>query len=341
MKDDFGSGYSSLDVLQSIHFDLIKLDMRFMQQFDNSEESRIILTELARMAAGLGVETVCEGVERPEQIEFLREIGCTKAQGFHYGKPTPFSTLLEWFQSGKNLRFENPKESEYFITLGRINLYDMAAIASVGDDSLREYFDTLPMAVMEVNGSMARYTRCNKSYRDFMKSLFGIDVTGMELDSAGLPGGRGSAFMSAVLRCSRDGNRAVVDEPIDEKTTVHTFIRRVAVNPVTGTAAIAIAVLSVMEEKGSPAPASRTSRGRCPRTTSISIMWIWIPSGSLNTRPMPVRRTWRWNGGGPISSAPAQRTRSCLSTRRTGIISSNPSPGKTSRAWWTSTAPSR
>ena len=248
--DDFGSGYSSLDVLQSIHFDLIKLDMRFMQQFDNSEESRIILTELARMAAGLGVETVCEGVEKQEQIEFLREIGCTKAQGFHYGKPMPFSALLEWFESGKDLRFENPAESEYFATLGRINLYDMAAIASEGDESLRRYFDTLPMAVLEVNGSKTQYTRCNKSYRDFMKRLFDIDVTGMALDSSGLPGGHGATFMGAVLRCSRDGNRAVVDEPIDEKTTVHTFIRRVAVNPVTGTAAIAIAVLSVVEEKG-------------------------------------------------------------------------------------------
>ena len=272
--DDFGSGYSSLDVLQSIHFDLIKLDMRFMQQFNNSEESRVILTELARMAAGLGVETVCEGVEKPEQIEFLREIGCTKAQGFHYGKPTPFDTLLKWFESGKNLRFENPDESEYYATLGRINLYDMAAIASEGDDSLRKYFDTLPMAVMEVNGSMARYTRCNKSYRDFMKRLFGIDVTGMELDSSGLPNGHGAAFMGAVLRCSRDGNRSVVDEPIDEKTTVHTFIRRVAVNPVNGTAAIAIAVLSVMEEKRGESGASFADITRALSSDYINLYYV-------------------------------------------------------------------
>ena len=48
--DDFGSGYSSLDVLQDIHFDLIKLDMRFMRQFSNGEKSRVIVTELIRHA---------------------------------------------------------------------------------------------------------------------------------------------------------------------------------------------------------------------------------------------------------------------------------------------------
>ena len=79
--DDFGSGYSSLDVLQHIHFDLIKFDMRFMERFSEGDESRIILTELMKMAIGLGMETVCEGVEHPEQVEFLREIGCTRIQG--------------------------------------------------------------------------------------------------------------------------------------------------------------------------------------------------------------------------------------------------------------------
>jgi EAL domain-containing protein (putative c-di-GMP-specific phosphodiesterase class I)/GGDEF domain-containing protein len=57
--DDFGSGYSSLDVLQSIKFDLIKFDMKFMQEFDSGDSNRIILTELMKMATSLGVDTVC------------------------------------------------------------------------------------------------------------------------------------------------------------------------------------------------------------------------------------------------------------------------------------------
>ena len=56
--DDFGSGYSSLDVLQSIKFDLLKFDMNFMRRLDESSDGRIILTELMKMALSLGVDTV-------------------------------------------------------------------------------------------------------------------------------------------------------------------------------------------------------------------------------------------------------------------------------------------
>ena len=276
--DDFGSGYSSLDVLQSIHFDLIKLDMRFMQQFDSSDECRVILTELARMAAGLGVETVCEGVEKLEQIEFLREIGCTKAQGFLYGRPTPFSELLKLHESGVDMRFENPDETEYYTTLGRINLYDMAVVARESGDSLRQYFDTLPMAILEVNDSRVQYIRCNKSYRDFMKRVFGITLTEHVLDTSALLVGHGAAFTGSILRCSRDGNRAIIDEPIDEKTTVHTFIRRIAVNPVTGTAAVAVAVLAVLEQEQGDTGASFSDFSRALSSDYINLYYVDIES---------------------------------------------------------------
>ena len=245
--DDFGSGYSSLDVLQSLRFDLIKLDMRFMQQFDSSDEAKVILTELVKMAIGLGVETVCEGVEKTEQIEFLQEIGCTKAQGFLYSRPIPFDEILAMHENGKDIRLENPEETEYYTTLGRINLYDLTSIASKGDDVFRRYFDTVPMAIMEVCGDRGQFIRCNNSYREFISRVLGMRVMDLRPDATGICNGLGSAFMGAVLRCSRDGNRAVVDEHIDEKITLHTIIRRVAVNPVSGTAAIAIAVLEITE----------------------------------------------------------------------------------------------
>ena len=88
--DDFGSGYSSLDVLQDIQFDLIKLDMRFMRRFGESEKERIIVRELLHMATDLSVDTICEGVETGEQVGFLRNNGCTKLQGFFYSRPVPF-----------------------------------------------------------------------------------------------------------------------------------------------------------------------------------------------------------------------------------------------------------
>ena len=104
--DDFGSGYSSLDVLQEIRFDLIKLDMRFLKRFHEGDESRIIITELVRMASGLGMEIIAEGVETKEQVDFLKEIGCTKLQGFYYGKAISFEELLERNRKGIQIGFE-------------------------------------------------------------------------------------------------------------------------------------------------------------------------------------------------------------------------------------------
>ncbi len=124
--DDFGSGYSSLDVLQSIRFDVIKFDMRFMKQFNNGKNSRVILTELMKMAIGLDIGTVCEGVETAEQVNFLREIGCTELQGYYYSKPIPFAEIVERNRTGRQIGFENPLEASYYEAVGRINLYDMA-----------------------------------------------------------------------------------------------------------------------------------------------------------------------------------------------------------------------
>ena len=105
--DDFGSGYSSLDVLQDIHFDLLKFDMLFMQRFSDGNESRIILRELMQMAEKLNIETVCEGVETAEQADFLREIGCTKMQGYYFGKPVSYEMLLEKFAQGTAIEYED------------------------------------------------------------------------------------------------------------------------------------------------------------------------------------------------------------------------------------------
>lgn len=93
--DDFGSGYSALDVLQDIDFDLIKVDMRFMQRFNEGRESRIILTQLLKMTNELGIDTVVEGVETEAQRDFLREAGCTKMQGYYFSRPVPTEECLE------------------------------------------------------------------------------------------------------------------------------------------------------------------------------------------------------------------------------------------------------
>lgn len=83
--DDFGSGYSSLNVLKDYNFDEIKIDMVFMKNFD--DRARKIVTMAVQMAKSLGIHTLAEGVETEEHIEFLKSIGCEKIQGYYYGKP--------------------------------------------------------------------------------------------------------------------------------------------------------------------------------------------------------------------------------------------------------------
>ena len=107
--DDFGSGYSSLDVLQGIKFNPLKFDMGFMRRLDESDAGRTILTELMKMALALGVDTVCEGVETEEQVRFLQEIGCSKLQGFYYCKPVPIKEIAERNRKGVQIGYENPK----------------------------------------------------------------------------------------------------------------------------------------------------------------------------------------------------------------------------------------
>ena len=219
--DDFGSGYSSLDVLQSIHFDLIKFDMSFMKRLEEGDGCKIILTELVKMANGLGVDTVCEGVETEKQVRFLQEIGCSKLQGYYFNKPVPMETILERYAKGIQIGFENPDESEYYETIGRANLFDIGVIANEDDASLQNYFDTLPMGIMEIQSGRVRFVRSNQSYRDFMTRFFRFDLSDKLSDYTSSPFGRGSAFMKLV---------------------------RIGVNPVTGATAVAIAVLSITDE---------------------------------------------------------------------------------------------
>ncbi len=87
--DDFGSGYSSLNVLKDLDFDIIKLDMLFLE--DKSENSRggTILSSVINMAKWLNIPVIAEGVETVEQADFLRSIGCDYIQGYLYSKPLP------------------------------------------------------------------------------------------------------------------------------------------------------------------------------------------------------------------------------------------------------------
>ena len=85
--DDFGSGYSSLNLLKDFNVDVIKLDMKFLSSMN--VKSKAIMKSLITMAKDIGIKTLAEGVETEEEVDFLKEIGCGRLQGYFYGKPMP------------------------------------------------------------------------------------------------------------------------------------------------------------------------------------------------------------------------------------------------------------
>ncbi|SFG30135.1 GGDEF domain-containing protein [Oribacterium sp. WCC10] len=87
--DDFGSGYSSLNMLKDIKADVVKIDMGFLRKSANEDRSRIILDSVIYMAKRLGMGTVTEGVETMKQLEVLSSMGCDVYQGYLFSKPLP------------------------------------------------------------------------------------------------------------------------------------------------------------------------------------------------------------------------------------------------------------
>lgn len=85
--DDFGSGYSSLNTLKDVPIDILKLDMGFLRESENTERGGTIINSVVRMAQDLKLMTIAEGVETQNQADFLCSIGCDVLQGFLYSRP--------------------------------------------------------------------------------------------------------------------------------------------------------------------------------------------------------------------------------------------------------------
>ncbi|MBD5104772.1 MAG: EAL domain-containing protein [Ruminococcaceae bacterium] len=98
LMDDFGSGYSSLNTLKDIPIDMLKLDMKFMQGFEDNDRVGTIVTAVSRMSKWLDIPMLAEGVETKEQYDFLRSIGCAYIQGYYFSRPVPEDRFTELVQ---------------------------------------------------------------------------------------------------------------------------------------------------------------------------------------------------------------------------------------------------
>ena len=95
LMDDFGSGYSTINLLKDTMFDVIKIDRIFLQNFMESVRGKKIVEKIIEMTNEIGLDLVAEGVETWEQAEFLCRCGCDTAQGYYYEKPISEEDFVE------------------------------------------------------------------------------------------------------------------------------------------------------------------------------------------------------------------------------------------------------
>ena len=149
--DDFGSGYSSLNTLKDYKFDELKIDMAFLSNLN--EVSRIIISSMVRMSKHLGLKTLAEGVETREQMEFLKEIGCEKAQGYFYGKPQPLNDTMK-HMADAGIAVESREMRVVYSKLGGL-----------------DYLVDSPKAILACENGMFRFLFTNKQFEEQILSI--------------------------------------------------------------------------------------------------------------------------------------------------------------------------
>lgn len=117
--DDFGSGYSSLNTLATYGFDCTKLDMLFLRGDGDGHER--FLADMVAMSKHMGIKTLCEGVETPEQFQMLKRIGCMMTQGYLFSKPVPAGECERTLAS-KGYKFITPAERTFYDRIGMVDV---------------------------------------------------------------------------------------------------------------------------------------------------------------------------------------------------------------------------
>ena len=156
MMDDFGSGYSSLNVLKDMEVDYLKVDMKFLQDQEFNGKGEKVLTSVIRMAKWLHLPSIVEGVETTEQVDFLKCIGCEYAQGYYYAKPMPVADYEKFIAREEEMGAKSSADENANIVNELWNTRS----------SISKFFDMLetPIAVYEYRNAKIELLRTNARY---------------------------------------------------------------------------------------------------------------------------------------------------------------------------------
>lgn len=163
MMDDFGSGYSSLNTLKDLPVDILKIDMKFVNDLHKGGKSAIILESIIRMAKWMSLKAVAEGVETEEELKFLRSVECNYIQGYYFYKPMPeaeFENLLNHPEL-VDIKCEALRDSDD-------NDFSVLYNESLKSDGV---FQNMVggLAIYELVGNRLEIMRVNKGYYDMMR----------------------------------------------------------------------------------------------------------------------------------------------------------------------------
>lgn len=165
--DDFGSGYSSLGNLKEHKFDLIKIDMDFLRDFDPEARSNEVLASVIDMIKRMGTGSLIEGVETQEQLDFVSAVGCEFIQGYLFGKPRP----LEWYvEHLDECQLEHIESRGYYDNISRVNPvspvpFDYDGIAGNAGTGM---VSSIALAVVELRGGQMSYLWANRAYEEVL-----------------------------------------------------------------------------------------------------------------------------------------------------------------------------
>ena len=200
--DDFGSGYSSLNVLKDYRFDTIKIDMAFLRSF--TPRSREIIKSIVDMAKRIGVHTLAEGVETEEQLVFLKNIGCEKAQGYYIGKPMPYADCLAYLKD-RGYSLESQQKRRYYHDIGRVNVLSATPLKTALDNTINAIGeeDQIPMAFVELSNDKLCFLFYNDAYQKALQSIGMTGVDQVENDFGNQGTTDGQRFLAMLQQAAR------------------------------------------------------------------------------------------------------------------------------------------
>ena len=166
--DDFGSGYSTLNVLKDFDFDALKIDMEFLNRF--GEKSKTILASVVDMAKKLGIQTVAEGVETEEHRRYLRRIGCEKMQGYLFGRPHAHTSETAR-ELDDDYGIETQAERYYLTEIGGVNTLSLSERDLTAGSSTDGYVTSMPLAIVEYANDRFTILDSNRVFREGLENV--------------------------------------------------------------------------------------------------------------------------------------------------------------------------